>query len=108
VGNDNNSAMNGVVGGGLPAKIWKSVATYAVNRDAPKVVAPEGDDAVSAAEDPTLLLNPDGTPVEGAVPAEGAPVAPVDGTAPAAPVAPAAPAAPAPVVIAPAADRPSN
>ncbi|WP_165188391.1 transglycosylase domain-containing protein [Caulobacter soli] len=112
VGNDDNSAMNGVVGGGLPAKIWKSVATYAVGRDAPKApAAEEGDDAVSAAEDTTLLLNPDGTPVDGAAPAEGAPVAPADGTAPAAP-APAAPAAP--VVSAPAApaapttDRPAN
>jgi len=100
VGNDDNSAMNGVVGGGLPAKIWKSVATYAVNRDAPRVAAPEGDDAVSAAEDPTLL-NPDGTPVEGAVPADGE-VPPADGSVPAAPDAP--PAAPAaPVIAVPAA-----
>jgi len=111
VGNDDNSPMNGVVGGGLPAKIWKSVATYAVNRDAPKPAEPEGDDAVSAAEDPTLL-NPDGTPVDGAVPAEGG--APVDPNAPAVPApGPAAPAVPAaPVVTAPAAapatDRPAN
>ncbi|WP_029916865.1 transglycosylase domain-containing protein [Caulobacter sp. UNC358MFTsu5.1] len=111
VGNDDNSPMNGVVGGGLPAKIWKSVATYAVNRDAPKPAEPEGDDAVSAAEDPTLL-NPDGTPVDGAVPVEGA--APADPNAPPVPApGPAAPAVPAaPVVTAPAAapatDRPAN
>ncbi len=107
VGNDDNSAMHGVVGGGLPAKIWKSVATYAVGRDAPKAAEPEGDDAVSAAEDPTLLLNPDGTPVEGAVPVDGA--VPADPNAPAAP-APAAPAAPAapPVVNVPATPTPER
>jgi membrane peptidoglycan carboxypeptidase len=35
VGNDDNSAMRGVVGGGLPARIWREVVTYAVARDAP-------------------------------------------------------------------------
>jgi membrane peptidoglycan carboxypeptidase len=113
VGNDDNSAMNGVVGGGLPAKIWKSVATYAVSRDAPRAAEPEGDDAVSAAEDPTLLLNPDGTPVEGAVPPEGEVPPPADGAAPASDAPPAAPAAP--VIAVPAApavpataDRPAG
>jgi len=111
VGNDDNSAMNGVAGGGLPARIWKSVATYAVNRDAPKAAEPEGDDAISAAEDATLLLNPDGTPVEGAAPAEGEVPPPSDGTAPVDPAAPTAPAAPPPVVsvpAVPASDRPAN
>ncbi|WP_369800253.1 transglycosylase domain-containing protein [Caulobacter sp. Root1472] len=111
VGNDDNSAMNGVVGGGLPAKIWKSVATYAVNRDAPRAAEPEGDDAVSAAEDP-MLLNPDGTPVEGAVPADGEVPPPADGAAPAPDAPPAAPAAPVIAVpaapAAPAADRPAG
>ncbi|MDR6532422.1 membrane peptidoglycan carboxypeptidase [Caulobacter rhizosphaerae] len=111
VGNDDNSAMNGVVGGGLPAKIWKSVATYAVNRDAPRAAEPEGDDAVSAAEDP-MLLNPDGTPVEGAVPADGEVPPPADGAAPASDAPPAAPAAPVIAVpaapAAPAADRPAG
>jgi membrane peptidoglycan carboxypeptidase len=112
VGNDDNSAMRGVVGGGLPAKIWKSFASYAVGRDAPRApVQPEGDDAVSAAEDATLL-NPDGTPVEGAAPAEGPLVAPVEGIAPPAPAATPAPDAPAPPVVnappAPPADRPAN
>ncbi|MDR7116889.1 transglycosylase domain-containing protein [Caulobacter sp. BE254] len=111
VGNDDNSAMNGVVGGGLPAKIWKSVATYAVNRDAPRVAEPEGDDAVSAAEDPTLL-NPDGTLAEGAVPPEGEVPPPADGAAPASDAPPAAPAAPVIAVPAapgaPAADRPAG
>ncbi|CAN5447153.1 transglycosylase domain-containing protein [soil metagenome] len=112
VGNDDNSAMNGVVGGGLPAKIWKSVATYAVGRNAPKAPVEEaGDDAVSAAEDVTLL-NPDGTPVDPAAPVDGAAVAPVDGVAPVAPAAPAAPVAPvvsAPAApVAPAVDRPAN
>ncbi len=111
VGNDDNSAMNGVVGGGLPAKIWKSVATYAVGRNAPKAAVEEtGDDAVSAAEDATLL-NPDGTPVDPAAPVDGTVVAPVDGTAPAAPAPPASAAPAAPLVTAPAAptsDRPVN
>jgi len=111
VGNDDNSAMNGVVGGGLPAKIWKSVATYAVNRDAPRAAEPEGDDAVSAAEDP-MLLNPDGTPVEGAVPADGEVPPPADGAAPVPDAPPAAPAAPVIAVpaapAAPAADRPAG
>ncbi|TCS13720.1 transglycosylase domain-containing protein [Caulobacter sp. BK020] len=97
VGNDDNRPMNGVVGGGLPAKIWKSVATYAVNRDAPRAAEPEDDDAVSAAEDPTLL-NPDGTPVDGSVP-EGGEVPLAEGSVPPAPDAPAAP--PAPVISAP-------
>jgi membrane peptidoglycan carboxypeptidase len=115
VGNDDNTPMRGVVGGGLPAKIWKSVATYAVGRDAPRAAAePEGDDAVSAAEDPTLLLNPDGTPIDAAAPVDGGPAAPVDSATPPAAAAPAAPAAPmvsapaAPATAAPAADRPTN
>jgi penicillin-binding protein 1A len=94
VGNDDNSAMNGVVGGGLPAKIWKAFALSATG-GAPK---PAEDDALSAAEDASLaepILGPDGLPL----PPEAAPVegeAPTDPTAPA-PVAPTpVPAAPAP------------
>ena len=108
VGNDDNSAMNGVVGGGMPAQIWKAFASYAVGRDAPRAaVVDEGDDAVSAAEDPTLAV-PDGT----VAPADGsAPAAPADGSAPMTPATPAAPAAPATPLVsapAPASDRPAN
>jgi penicillin-binding protein 1A len=106
VGNDNNSAMNGVVGGGLPAKIWKSVATYAVNRDAPKAAEPEGDDAVSAAEDPTLV-GPDGLPINGAIPLEGQPAQPIDPNAPPAPAGPSPAAPPPPVIGVPAAPAPA-
>ena len=94
VGNDDNSAMNGVVGGGLPAKIWKTFALSATGA-APK---PVEDDALSAAEDASLaepILGPDGLPLppEAAPPVEGE--APADPTAPAPVVpAPAAPAAP--------------
>jgi penicillin-binding protein 1A len=98
VGNDDNSAMNGVVGGGLPAKIWKEFATYATVGDRP--VVPE-DDATTAAEDPFLgddVLGPADIPVEPVPPAEGQPADP------AAPPPPAAPAAP--VIAAPAADAP--
>jgi hypothetical protein len=106
-----------VVGGGLPAKIWKSVATYAVNRDAPKAAEPEGDDAVSAAEDPSLV-GPDGLPINGAIPLEGQPAQPIDPNAPPAPAGPSpaappppvigVPAAPAPAPVAPTSDRPAG
>ncbi|MDG2531967.1 transglycosylase domain-containing protein [Caulobacter endophyticus] len=98
VGNDDNSAMNGVVGGGLPAKIWKAFALSATG-GAPK---PVEDDALSAAEDASLaepILGPDGLPLppEAAPPVEGE--APADPTEPApvvpAPAAPPAPAQPA-------------
>ena len=94
VGNDDNSAMNGVVGGGLPAKIWKEFATYATVGDRP---AAPVDDAATA-EDPFLgddVLGPAEVPVEPVPTPEGQPVDPN---------APAPPAAP--VVAAPAADAP--
>ena len=95
VGNDDNSAMNGVVGGGLPAKIWKEFATYATVGDRPVV---QEDDATTAAEDPFLgddVLGPAEVPVEAVPPPEGQPVDPA---------APAPP--PAPVVAAPPAEAP--
>ena len=90
VGNDDNASMNGVVGGGLPAKIWKEFATYAVNRNAPKAPLVEGPpvetDALAIPELPA-----DGTLPEEALTAE----TPAD--APAPPVAEPAPAAEAPM-----------
>lgn len=74
VGNDDNSEMRGVVGGGLPARIWKEFTSYAVARRAPKPV--ETVDPTDAAEEEFLAL-PGVAPEEGAEPpAEGAPVDP--------------------------------
>lgn len=102
VGNDDNSAMNGVVGGGLPAKIWKEFASYATNRNAPR---PTADEEVTPAEgeelvDPEFLPSISG---EGLNPGE-APPAPTEGEPPPAAAAPAAPT-PAPST-APAAPEP--
>jgi membrane peptidoglycan carboxypeptidase len=108
VGNDDNSAMNGVVGGGLPAKIWREFMTYAVRRDLPPepvtepILPAEGD----ALEDPELLpgLNAQGLQLEAppaAAPAAEAPAAPGPAPTPAAPPAPAA----APPAVAPAAKQ---
>jgi penicillin-binding protein 1A len=89
VGNDDNSPMAGVVGGGLPAKIWREIATYALGRNAPPPPAtldveawPEGETPVDPA-----AVTPEGEPAIGAEP--GAPAAE--------PGAPAKPATPAPV-----------
>ena len=85
VGNDDNSSMNGVVGGGAPAKIWKAFMLSALGRDvAPAVV-----------EDPLEDL---GLPLEGEIGPDGLPLAPLtvpDAPDPAAPVTPV-PAAPPP------------
>ena len=100
VGNDDNSAMNGVVGGGLPAKIWKEFATYATVGDRP---AAPVDDAITAAEDPFLgddVLGPAEVPVEPVPAPEGQPADPN------APAPPAASASPAPVIAAPVAEGP--
>ncbi|WP_421932599.1 transglycosylase domain-containing protein [Phenylobacterium sp.] len=93
VGNDNNASMNGVVGGGLPAKIWKEFASYAVARSAPRAALVEAPPVET--ED---LAIPE-LPVDGALPegaeaptAESPPGVPAPPTAPAAEVAPAAPA----------------
>ena len=73
VGNDDNSSMNGVVGGGEPAKIWKAFMLAALNR-------PTGPAIV---EDPLEDL---GLPLEGEIGPDGLPLAPL--TVPTEPVAP--------------------
>jgi membrane peptidoglycan carboxypeptidase len=74
VGNDDNSPMRGVVGGGLPARIWREFVSYAVNRNArPAAPVIEPEDA-PAVEDLLELPNPDLAP-EGEAPAEPAPKA---------------------------------
>ncbi|MDP2008867.1 MAG: transglycosylase domain-containing protein [Phenylobacterium sp.] len=91
VGNDDNASMNGVVGGGLPAKIWKEFVSYAVNRDRPKAALVEAPPI--ATEDLTIPELPaDGTLPEGTE----APTAETPPDAPVAPIGPEAPAAPAP------------
>ncbi len=79
LGNDNNSPMNGVVGGGEPAKIWKAFMLSALGRP---VAAP-------VEVDPLEDL---GLPLEGEIGPDGLPVAPL--TVPAEPAEPAPPAAP--------------
>ncbi|KQV56867.1 MULTISPECIES: transglycosylase domain-containing protein [unclassified Caulobacter] len=64
VGNDDNSSMNGVVGGGEPAKIWKAFMLSALGR--PAVAAP--------VEDPLEDL---GLPLEGEIGPDGLPLAPL-------------------------------
>jgi penicillin-binding protein 1A len=64
VGNDDNSSMNGVVGGGEPAKIWKAFMLSALGR---QVAAP-------VAEDPLEDL---GLPLEGEIGPDGLPLAPL-------------------------------
>lgn len=71
VGNDDNSSMNGVVGGGEPAKIWKAFMLSALGR---QVAAPVEEDPL---EDLGLPLEgeigPDGLPLAPLTPAEPAP-----------------------------------
>lgn len=64
VGNDDNSSMNGVVGGGEPAKIWKAFMLSALGRN---VAAP-------VEEDP---LDDLGLPLEGEIGPDGLPLAPL-------------------------------
>lgn len=64
VGNDDNSSMNGVVGGGEPAKIWKAFMLSALGRS---VAAP-------VEEDPLEDL---GLPLEGEIGPDGLPLAPL-------------------------------
>ncbi len=64
VGNDDNSSMNGVVGGGEPAKIWKAFMLSALGR---QVAAP-------VEEDPLEDL---GLPLEGEIGPDGLPLAPL-------------------------------
>lgn len=64
VGNDDNSSMNGVVGGGEPAKIWKAFMLSALGRS---VAAPAQED----------LLEDLGLPLEGEIGPDGLPLAPL-------------------------------
>jgi penicillin-binding protein 1A len=67
LGNDDNSSMNGVVGGGEPAKIWKAFMLSALGRDVAPVVE----------EDPLEDL---GLPLEGEIGPDGLPLAPLTPT----------------------------
>ncbi|ATC31545.1 penicillin-binding protein [Caulobacter vibrioides] len=85
LGNDDNSSMNGVVGGGEPARIWKAFMLSALGRDVAPVVE----------EDPLEDL---GLPLEGEIGPDGLPLAPLT-PAPEEPVPspnPSAPLAPPP------------
>lgn len=64
LGNDDNSSMNGVVGGGEPAKIWKAFMLSALGRDVAPIVE----------EDPLEDL---GLPLEGEIGPDGLPLAPL-------------------------------
>ncbi len=88
VGNDDNSAMNGVVGGGLPAQIWRAFATYAVGRGAPPAPAVT-DEADTPMEEDLTPVDPVSPMVELPPGAEGAPPAEGDAAIPTAPAAPA-------------------
>lgn len=91
VGNDDNSSMNGVVGGGEPAKIWKAFMLSALGRN---VAAP-------VEEDP---LDDLGLPLEGEIGPDGLPLAPLT---PAEPTPePAAPNSGAPIAPPPPEPRP--
>ncbi|WP_343699514.1 transglycosylase domain-containing protein [Caulobacter sp.] len=81
LGNDNNSPMNGVVGGGEPAKIWKAFMLAALGRPA----------AAPVEVDPLEDL---GLPFEGEIGPDGLPLAPL--TVPTEPAEPAEPTEPLP------------
>lgn len=85
VGNDDNSPLPGIAGGGLPARIWRSFMAEAldVNPGAPR------------AADPTPLSRADRAPAAQAAPAEPAPSEPAEPAVP--PEAPAPPLQPQPV-----------
>lgn len=93
VGNDDNSPMRGVVGGGMPAQIWKEFMQFAVSRKTPRPVAPVIEaPAVEELAPADLEGLAPAAPAEGAAPADGeAPAAeppetPVDAEAPSQPV----------------------
>lgn len=86
VGNDDNSPMRGVVGGGLPARIWREFVSYAVNRNArPAAPVIEPEEAPTI-EDLLEVPNPTFTP-EGE-PAAEAPAEPAEPEPPQPPAAP--------------------
>ena len=91
VGNDDNSPMNGVVGGGEPAKIWKAFMLAALNRPAP--VAPVEDPLADLGLGPEDGEIPGGAaiptpPTLDAAPNSGVPQPPPAPSAPASPTAP--------------------
>lgn len=62
VGNDDNAPMRGVVGGGLPARIWREFMTYAVNRSGRQArveTAPVAADDTATGEDAVTAAEPD-------------------------------------------------
>lgn len=93
VGNDDNSPMRGVVGGGMPAQIWKEFMQFAVSRKnprpaAPVIEAPTVEELAPADLEglaPTAPADSE-APVEGATPDAEAPEAPEEGETPSQPV----------------------
>ncbi|MBO9545484.1 transglycosylase domain-containing protein [Caulobacter sp.] len=92
VGNDDNSSMNGVVGGGEPAKIWKAFMLAALGRQ----VAP------TVEEDPMEDL---GLSLEGEIGPDGLPLAPLTAV-PAPPTEPQPPNSGVPIAPPPPEPRP--
>ncbi|WP_298302236.1 transglycosylase domain-containing protein [uncultured Erythrobacter sp.] len=100
VGNDDNSSLGGVTGGGLPARIWKDFMRGALDLPAPKPKAspdpqgpvepfdidieegeeiPLGDDGtVLRFEEEGLVLSQDGVPVELRLTEDGFELEPID------------------------------
>jgi penicillin-binding protein 1A len=98
VGNDDNSPLDGVTGGGLPARIWKDFMRSALSLPAPRATAspdPEGPvqpldieegEEIPLGEDGTalrfenegIILSQDGVPVEIRLDEEGFRVEPVE------------------------------
>ena len=100
VGNDDNSSLGGVTGGGLPARIWKDFMRGALDLPAPRPKAspdPEGpiepfdidieegeeiplgdDGAVLRFEEDGLVLTQDGVPMELRLTEDGFELEPID------------------------------
>ena len=76
VGNDDNSPMNGVVGGGLPAKLWRRFMTAALAIDHPPRIVPR------VAARPLADVVDEALAPEPAVPAEAADEPPAPATDP--------------------------
>jgi membrane peptidoglycan carboxypeptidase len=91
VGNDDNSPMRGVAGGGLPARIWRDFAGYAsARRDFPKPAPVETpDETVDLEAIPPELLEIPPLPADPAAPAPAEPAFdPADVAPPEVPAAP--------------------
>jgi penicillin-binding protein 1A len=115
VGNDDNSPMDHVTGGGMPAQIWRDFASVALSRVPAPPPAPE--DELTEEELQALAeqaLASDALPSDAELDAEGDAALP-PGPAGQEPVAPEAPqppqapdAAPPPVIQAPPPDEPGD